>query len=254
MPRFSANLGFLWSDLPIAQAIMKAKEAGFDAVECHWPYQQDASQIRLALGKTGLPMLGINTSKGNRPGDFGLAAQSERTEEARAAIQQAFSYARAIKARAIHVMAGCTEQQPLAQSQYLENLSYACDLADREEMTVLIEPINGLDSEGYFLQRVAQAADIIDKLDHPRLKIMLDCYHAHRMQDDPVDLMKAYLPFIGHVQIASFPNRQEPDENEDFRDMLMQMTTLGYEGYFGAEYHPRSTEEAGLGWLKACAE
>lgn len=32
--KFSANLGFLWQELPLAEAIYAAKAAGFDAVEC----------------------------------------------------------------------------------------------------------------------------------------------------------------------------------------------------------------------------
>jgi hydroxypyruvate isomerase len=38
MLRFSANLGFLWTELPLPAAIMAAAKAGFDAVECHWPF------------------------------------------------------------------------------------------------------------------------------------------------------------------------------------------------------------------------
>ncbi|MDX5413792.1 MAG: isomerase, partial [Rhodobacterales bacterium] len=33
--RYSANLGFLFTVLPLPQAIHAAKRAGFDAVECH---------------------------------------------------------------------------------------------------------------------------------------------------------------------------------------------------------------------------
>ena len=34
MPRFSANLGFLWIDLPLPERIAAAASAGFEAVEC----------------------------------------------------------------------------------------------------------------------------------------------------------------------------------------------------------------------------
>ncbi|MCB1346732.1 MAG: isomerase, partial [Rhodobacteraceae bacterium] len=61
MRRFSANLGFLWADLPLPHAIRAAHAAGFDAVECHWPYDSDPALVRTALQETVLPMLGINT-------------------------------------------------------------------------------------------------------------------------------------------------------------------------------------------------
>jgi hydroxypyruvate isomerase len=70
--RFSANLGFLWTHLPLDEAIIRAADAGFDAVECHWPYDMPASQIADALEATGLSMLGINARCGDRAaGEFG---------------------------------------------------------------------------------------------------------------------------------------------------------------------------------------
>ena len=73
MARFSANLGFLWADLPLPQAIRAAGRAGFDAVECHWPHEVPHEQVAAALVETGLPLLGLNTRRG-RPGENGLAA------------------------------------------------------------------------------------------------------------------------------------------------------------------------------------
>ena len=59
--KFSANLGFLWNDLPLPKAIQAAKLAGFDAVECHWPYDESPEKVLKALTDTGLIMLGLNT-------------------------------------------------------------------------------------------------------------------------------------------------------------------------------------------------
>ena len=48
MIRFSANLGFLWKDLALPDAIHRAAAAGFDAVECHEPYAHDPSDVLAA--------------------------------------------------------------------------------------------------------------------------------------------------------------------------------------------------------------
>ena len=75
MTKFSANLGFLWNDLSLPDAIRAAKSAGFDAVECHWPYEFETSHVKQALEETGLEMLGLNTSRGNPElGENGLSA------------------------------------------------------------------------------------------------------------------------------------------------------------------------------------
>lgn len=108
MPRYSANLGFLWSALPLPQAIRAAKAAGFDAVECHWPYETPADEVKAALEETGLTMLGLNTRRGDvAAGDNGLAAIPGREAEARAAISEAITYAAAIGCGAVHVMYFC---------------------------------------------------------------------------------------------------------------------------------------------------
>ena len=105
--KFLANLGFLWNDRPLPDAIRAAKAAGFDAVECHWPYDVPASDVADALTETGLKMLGLNTRRGNVvAGDNGLAVITGREGEARAGIDEALNYAQAIDVPNIHVMAG----------------------------------------------------------------------------------------------------------------------------------------------------
>lgn len=62
---FSANVGFLWADLPLPDAIRAAKALGFDSVESHWPYDIDPALVKAALAETGFQMLGLNTSRGD---------------------------------------------------------------------------------------------------------------------------------------------------------------------------------------------
>ena len=79
MTKFSANLGFLWADRPLPDAIRAAKTAGFDAVECHWPYDVPADEVKDALAETELSMLGLNTRRGDvANGDNGLSALPDR--------------------------------------------------------------------------------------------------------------------------------------------------------------------------------
>lgn len=107
--KFSANLGFLYTDLPLPDAIRAAKADGFDALECHFPYDTPAQVMRAALHETGLRMLGLNTWPGDRAaGDFGLAALPDRRDEARKEIARAVNYAAAAGVGAVHVMAGRT--------------------------------------------------------------------------------------------------------------------------------------------------
>ncbi|MEM6466145.1 MAG: TIM barrel protein [Pseudomonadota bacterium] len=253
--QFSANLGFLWTELSLPDGIRAAHHAGFDAVECHFPYDEDPSAVVAALEETGLPMLGLNTVRGNvEAGEFGLCALPGRQADARASIEQAVTMAKAIGAQAVHCMAGRTVA-PGARIAYLENLTYAADLAEEAGLNVLIEPINHRDAPDYHLRYLEEAEDVIRSLQRPCIRLMFDLYHSQITQGDLIENLRTYLPIIGHVQIAAVPSRQEPDGGEvDYPQVLKALAEMGYEGYVGAEYRPGASTEAGLGWLAAFRE
>jgi hydroxypyruvate isomerase len=247
--RFSANLGFLWTDRPLPDAIRQAKAAGFDAVECHWPYDVPATFTRAALEETGLSMLGLNTRRGNVAiGENGLAALADRQVDARAAIDEALAYASAISASAVHVMAG-NSSGPRARLAFCENLAYACEAAG-DATTILVEPLNHYNAPGYFLNSTAQALDIIREVGKPNLRLMFDCYHVQIMEGDVIRRLEALMPLIGHVQIASVPDRAEPDHGElNYEYVLARLDEMQWAGPVGAEYLPRNGASPDMSWL-----
>lgn len=253
MPRFSANLGFLFSERPETERISAAAAAGFKSVELHWPYQIPAQKIREALVQNQVTMLGLNTPVGNAAaGDFGLGALPGRETEFQQTVDQALSYGAEIGASAVHCMAGVVSSQDLASAErtFIKNLTAAADKAAQASMTVLIEPINHRDKPGYFLHHIEQAASIIEKVGRSNVKIMFDCYHTQIMQGDLTKRLEAYLDLIGHVQIAAVPSRAEPDEGEiNYLEICRALERMGYAGWIGAEYRPRGRTEDGLGWL-----
>lgn len=243
--KFSANLGFLWTELALPDAIRAAAVAGFDAVECHWPYDTDPAAVAAALTDTGLPMLSLNTRRG-RTGENGLAALPGREAEARAAIDEAIDYADRVDARAIHVMAGIVEGAS-ARAQFEANLTHACRRTDR---MILIEPLNRHDAPGYFLRTTDQAREIIEALALPNLRLMFDCYHVGRTEGDVATRLEALMPHIGHIQIAAVPDRGAPDHGElDYGFVLTRLAALGWTSPVGAEYRPGASTEDSLVWM-----
>lgn len=250
--RFSANLGFLWNELALPEAVHAAAAAGFDAVELHWPYAVDPAALSQALAQTGLPVLALNTPRGDvAAGEFGLAALPGREEEAREGIEQAMAYARAIGAGAVHVLAGLAEGQA-AQETFIANLRYAADKGAQADIAILIEPLNVHDVPGYFLSDNARAAAVIEAVGHDNVRLLFDCYHLGRAGRSIMDEFETYRALIGHIQFAGVPARNEPDEGEiDFASLLPQLAAEGYSGYFGAEYRPSRSTAEGSGWLAA---
>lgn len=245
----SANLGFLWRELSLVDAIRAAKAAGFDAVECHWPYDTDPEEVRATLESVDMRMLGLNTIQGGA-GLNGLLALVGRESDARAAIDQAISYAAIIGAPNVHTMAGFATGET-ARACFVQNLKYACAKASPHGITILIEPLNAYDAPGYFLQTTDQAAQIIADVGAANLKLMFDCYHVQIMEGDLSRRLTKLLPLIGHVQIASVPERAEPDCGEvNYSHIFSHLAKIGYDGAIGAEYKPATTTDDGLNWLR----
>lgn len=253
--KFSANLGFLWADRPLPDAIQAAKAAGFDAVECHWPYDTPPEAVKAALQENDLRMLGLNTRRGNvANGENGLSALPGRKDDARAAIDEAIAYASVIDTPNIHVMAGFAAGQE-AHDIFVENLRYACEIAAYYGITILIEPLNKYDAPGYFLTTTTQALAVISDVRALNLKLMFDCYHVQLMEGDLTHRLKALLPSIGHIQFASVPDRGAPDQGEvNYNHIFGTILRLGYNAPIGAEYKPGCDTDATLDWMrKVCA-
>lgn len=240
--QFSANLGFLWNDLPLPERIRAAARAGFDAVEFHDVAQScDQAQLRDILHETGLPLCSLNTRMG---GTAGCAALTGQEDQARRDIDGALETARNLGAAAVHVLAGRGDGHRPA---YLRALRHALD---RGDAIILIEPISRAAMPGYYLNDIAQAAGIVQEIGHPRLKLLFDCYHIAMEGHDVTASFAQHAALIGHVQIASVPGRNEPGTGDslDYARLLPQMRRAGYAGFFGCEYRPIGPVEAGLGW------
>jgi len=254
MIRLSANLGFLWTELDIPDAIHRAAKAGFQGVECHFPYAIDSKKVKTAMRETRLPMVGLNTQRGNvEDGDNGLSAVCGRESEARAYIDEAVEYAAAIGCANVHVMAGFTDQGEAAENTFCENLSYACQLAAKHKVQILIEPLNHFDAPGYHLNNMDSALKTIATVGQDNIKVMFDCYHLQIMQGDLTRLLQSHLSSIGHIQFAAVPDRGEPNLGEiHYPNLLAAIDTMGWDGYLGAEYKPRNgSTDDGLAWMNA---
>lgn len=251
--RFSANISMLFCERPFMERIAAAAAAGFDAVECHFPYDLDRNELRTRLSDAGLVMNGINTTHGGER-EFGLAALHGREDDFQRAMEQALDWATGLGVSTIHVMAGCPAPQDRAWAleTYLENLERACAMAKGTPVDLLIEPINKYDRPGYFLSRSDEAADIIADLRCANLKLMFDAYHIQIMEGDLTRRLERHKDIIGHIQFASVPHRREPDEGEvAFSAFFKTIADMGWDRWVGAEYKPRARTEDGLEWLAA---
>jgi len=252
MPRFSANLGHLFTEYPLLERIGAAARAGFKAIELQFPYEVAPSAVKAEIERHHLTMLNINTPQRAQGGtEYGAVPGRERDFWTH--FTQALDYVTAIGGTSIHTMAGIVppDQRPAAEKVFVSNLTRAAEAAAAKNIFLLLEPLNQRDRPDYFISRIEHIADVIAKVGKPNVKIMYDFYHVQVMQGDVLKRMQAHLPLIGHVQFAGPPSRTPPQTGElNYPVIFDAIDAMGWTGWIGAEYGPGGPTVDSLSWGK----
>lgn len=249
MPKFAANLTLLFTDYPFIERFGAAREAGFDAVEVLFPYDEPAKNIAAALRGHGLEMILFNTPPPNwAGGDRGYAAIPGGQERFQHDLKRALRYAEVLSPRHIHIMAGIAQGDE-AQACFIENLKWAC--AQAPAQSFVIEPLNPHDMPGYFLNSFDLAAEVLDTVNADNLGLQYDVYHAHRITGDAAAVWQTHGHRARHIQIGRIPDRADPVGGDfDFPTFFKTLDNIGYQGAVSGEYHPAGRTQDGLGWIR----
>jgi len=253
MPRFAANLNFLFTELPFLDRFDAAAKAGFKAVESTDLYSATAKEVAARLRANALELALFNVNPGDpNKGERGLAALPGREADFAARFETALSYAEATGGRLIHVMPGLVHQGA-RRDVYLANLKKAARQAAAAGAEIVIEPISRRDIPGYFLHKTHAARAIIHEVAEPNLGLQFDLYHRQIEEGDVAMAIDEFGPLARHYQIASPPDRGEPDAGEmNYPWLFQKIDASGFKGYIGCEYRPRGDTAAGLKWAAAC--
>jgi len=198
----SANLGFLFTDLPFPDRIRAAADAGFRAVEFHDQAQSALTQTLVAVEQTGVRVMALNTCHGATMGRAALEGPLF-AEDFRAAL----GAAQAVGAEAIHVVAG-RAIGPAARATYLRHLDWALARTDRP---LLLEPICPAAAPGYHLSRLEDFDAVVAALPHPQMRLLADWFHLGTLYGANGAMARlATHPRLGHIQLARLPDRGDP--------------------------------------------
>ncbi len=255
MPKFAANLTMMFNEVPFPQRFAAAAAAGFKAVEFLFPYEHTPGEVAGWLTENGLENVLFNMPPGDwAAGERGIASLPGREEEFRASVARALEYAQALGTPRLHAMCGLLKDEAdraAHRRTYVENLRYAARELAKHDRMLLIEPINTRDIPGYFLNTQADAHAVREEVGAPNLKVQMDFYHVQIVEGDIAMRFRKHFDHVGHIQVASVPERNEPDDGEvNYRYLFRLVDALGYGGWIGCEYRPRAGSAEGLGWLK----
>jgi hydroxypyruvate isomerase len=256
MPKFCANLTMLYNEVDFLERFEAAAKSGFKGVEYLFPYAYPAAQLRERLDKHRLAQVLHNLPAGDwAKGERGIACLPDRIGEFEGGVEKAIDYARALGCTQVNCLAGIApanvDPQTLRDT-FVANLRFAAAKLQGAGIKLLTEPINTFDIPGFFLSRTRDALDIIRDVGSDNLYLQYDIYHMQRMEGELANTIKAHLPRIAHMQLADNPGRNEPGTGEiNYRFLFAFIDAIGYDGWVGCEYKPKTTTAEGLGWRAA---
>jgi len=255
MPKFAANISFLFTEVDFLQRFEAARKAGFGAVEFHFPYPYEHVALAAAVKEAGVEVVLFNLPPGNwEKGERGIACHPDRIAEFRDGVAKAIAYARTLKCPRVNCLAGLAPKDAdpeRLRATFVENLRYAAAAFAAEGVTLVMEPINPRTVPGFYLNTTKQSLDIIRAVGAANLKIQYDIFHMQIVEGDLAKTIEANLANIGHIQFADVPDRHEPGTGEVNFDFLFDwIDRVGYPGWVSAEYVPAKGTVASLGWLK----
>lgn len=261
--RFAVNLSLLFTELDLLERPRAAREAGFEAVEFWWPFdspepsEREVDRFIGALSDAGVALTGLNFDAGAMPqGERGLVSQPARADRFRANVPVAVAIAERTGCGVLNALYGNRDEDtsPWRQDECArENLVLAAEAA-KGTATVVVEPLNSIESPRYPLVRTAHAVELIDRVyrdSGARLGLLYDVYHMQRMEGNLIDTIGRYASHLAHVQIADSPGRGAPGTGEiAYGRVLDALYGSGYRGDIGLEYKSPDSAHA-FDWLLA---
>lgn len=254
MTMFSANLNFLFNEVPFMERFSAAAKAGFKNVEFMFPYDFDQNEVKKQLQENNLKLVLVNLPAGNwNEGDRGIAADPARKGEFINGVAKAIEAAKLLEVTKVNCLVGKVtgSNQEEIMANLLDNISFAADEFQKVGLDLMIEPINHLDIPGFFLNTTDQVMELIYVLNKPNIYLQYDIYHAEREGEDHNQVIEKYISKIGHVQVADNPGRNQPGTGViPVKNLFDKLLTLGYKGYIGFEYKPTGDTVESLSWVK----
>ncbi|MBI2295178.1 MAG: hydroxypyruvate isomerase [Betaproteobacteria bacterium] len=255
MPRFCANLTMLWNELDFMDRFAAAAEAGFKGVEYPFPYDHDRNQLADVLHKHKLVQVLHNLPAGDwAKGERGIGCHSDRVGAFQDGVGKAIEYATALGCKQLNCLAGIAPAEVAPEKlreTLVSNLRFAAGKLNAAGIRLLTEPVNTRDIPGFYLSTSKQALEIIREAGSDNLFLQYDIYHMQVMEGDLARTIEANLKLIPHMQLADNPGRNEPGTGEiNYPFLFQHIDRVGYQGWIGCEYKPKTTTEAGLGWVK----
>jgi hydroxypyruvate isomerase len=252
--RFTPNLSMLFTEVPFLERFEAAASAGFEAVEFLFPYEAGVDNVAARARDVGQEIVLFDVPPGDlERGEIGFLGNPGRRDEFREGLDLALEAAIRLQCGRLNVLAGTRRSGVERAAQValaIENLMWAIPKAADADVTLLLEALNPTDFPQYLLHSSAEAAELVQTVDDPHVRLQYDVYHAQMTQGNLINTITERIGEIDHIQISDVPGRHEPGTGEiRFPAVFACLEELAYKGHIGLEYQPSTDTLSSLAWM-----
>ncbi len=245
--RFSFMLWALAKRGTFDQCLEMVAAAGYQGVELVGEFQKWAPEERQRILKK-LAALGlvIDSMSGVKAG---FAVPAER-EAFLAQFAEHLAHAQELGCPQVILLSGDRVEGMDHAAQMavsVENLKRAAEMAAKQKIEIVIEPLDLLEQPKFFLASVTDGFAIAEAVNAPNLKVLYDFFHEQRSFGNLIEKLEQNIGRVGLIHIADVPGRHEPGTGEvDFVMIYRKLRQLQYDRWIAMEYYPTGDVVASL--------
>ncbi|TCO26565.1 hydroxypyruvate isomerase [Kribbella steppae] len=249
--RLAVCAEMVFTELPFLDRVERIHAAGFDVVIWNWPTKDIAG-----LKKTGAAfssMTGYVSGSLTHDQDRLLATAEQSIQVAlELGCPRLNLHGTELDDHGLPVVPQyqVTGEMWLTAARTLEKLA---KLAERYDVMFVLENLNTeVDHPGVPFGKAADTLALVKAVDHPRLRMMLDLYHAQIGEGNLIELIGTAFPYLGEIQVADVPGRCEPGTGEiNYPAIAAVLRQHGYDGTVDLEAFASSDSELALRRFRA---
>ena len=253
--RYAPRIGWL-NELPISEQLELYAAHGFRAFEYNGlPHQHSleaAAQFRKKMDELEMEMGVFVVNSGGWKGD--ALCDKKFHEGFLKDVEKAVEYHQLMRNGWATVTTGLAVSNLAPEQQteaVVEGLKRAADIISQTDLVLVLEPLNVLVSHpGYFVVTSDHAAEIIDGVSSPQVKILFDIFHQQIPEGNLINNIEKNWDRIAYFQVGDVPGRKEPGTGEiNYRNIFKAIHAKGYQGLLGMEH---GLSVPGMAGVKKC--
>jgi len=246
--KISVCIDMMFSYCDFYDRFEKVKKCGIDTVE-FWKWSnKDIDKIK--QNNMNVSIFNIDSADEKLSYDLSRGILNDgRVDDFLKALSESIPVYKKLDAKAMIVLIG--ENKEYNEENVLKCLLAAKEIVEKENVTLIIEPLNNIDRVGYSMPYATPVFNLFKKVNSKNIKMLYDIYHQNMMGDFNIEEIKQNIDYIGHFHVADVPGRHEVGTGKvDYINIIKTINTLNYNGYIGLEYRATKPDEETFGFLQ----